>query len=496
MTGSGKRGMTRKLSVTGFVDVLTAEAQAAYEKAKRSEQSPTGGMPGGFPGGGMPGGMHGDFLGTAKRLLCSTASAEYISEVLDDDNISSSQVPATPLDSDDLLEMIILHLPLQPSSLPRASLVCKRWHSLLSDQNFTACYRKHHRKAPLLGFFAGFDETSLNFVPFPDTESNSIPIPTERFAVPESSRHSYFWSFLGCRHGLAVLLNESLRKVVVWDPLTGQQHRVSFPQELSNEIFDEDGEFILWQWHAAVLCADTEEGHIHGDCFSSPFKLVIIRSGQSEGYFSTLPTYACLYDSASGGWGDVVSTDARDLILTTSSSILTGNAFYWLFQRGDILVFDIERQSLGLIKKPACAPRPNHSNFQLLRTDNGSGLGLAVMSNSSIQLWERKSNYDGVVEWVLLQKNFQLERLYQKGMRSKLQEEYLVGYEADLVGYDEESNALVLAMDFGVFMLELDSMQFRTLSKSSRWGTKIHYPYRNFFTAGKGVGWRRAVLDL
>lgn len=59
-----------------------------------------------------------------------------------------------------------------------------------------------------------------------------------------------------------------------------------------------------------------------------------------------------------------------------------------------------------------------------------------------------------------------------------------MGYEAHLVGYDEESNALVLAMDFGVFMLELDSMQFRTLSKSSRWGTKIHYPYRNFFTAG------------
>ncbi|XP_037446594.1 FAM10 family protein At4g22670-like [Triticum dicoccoides] len=173
-----------------------AEAQAAYEKAKRSEQSPSGGMPCGFPGGGMPGGMHGDFLGTAKRLLCSTASAEYISEVLDDDNISSSQVPATPLDSDDLLEVIILHLPRQPSSLPRASLVCKRWHSLLSDQKFTACYRKHHRKAPLLGFFAGFDVTRLNFVPFPDTEPNSIPIPTERFAVPKSSRPSYFWSFL------------------------------------------------------------------------------------------------------------------------------------------------------------------------------------------------------------------------------------------------------------------------------------------------------------
>lgn len=445
----------------------------------------------------MPGGMHGDFLGTAKRLLCYTSSADYISEVLDDDNMSSSQVPATLLDSDDLLEVIILHLPLQPSSLPRASVVCKRWHRLLSDQKFTECYRKHHRKPPLLGFFAGFDVTRLNFVPFLDTEPNSIPIPTERFAVPKSSRPSYFWSFLGCRHGLAVLLNERLREVVVWDPLTGQQHRVSFPQELPDESFDEDGEFIIWQWHTAVLCADTEEGHVHGDCFSSPFKLVLICSGSSGTFFSTVPTYACLYDSASGVWRDVVSTDARDLILTTSSSILTGNAFYWLFEGGDILVFDIERQSLGVIKKPAGTHRPNHWSFQLLRTDNDSGLGLAVMSKLSIQLWERKSNYDGVVEWVLLQKNFQLERLYQKGMRSALQEEYLVGYEAYLVGYDEDSNALVLATDFGNFMLELDSMRFRTISKSTHcWGIKIHHPYRNFFTAGKGVGWRQAVLDL
>ncbi|KQJ93461.1 hypothetical protein BRADI_3g04701v3 [Brachypodium distachyon] len=32
-----------------------------------------------------------------------------------------------PLDNDDLLKEILLRLPLQPSSLPRASLVCKHW---------------------------------------------------------------------------------------------------------------------------------------------------------------------------------------------------------------------------------------------------------------------------------------------------------------------------------------------------------------------------------
>ncbi|KAF8697294.1 hypothetical protein HU200_035883 [Digitaria exilis] len=58
--------------------------------------------------------------------------------------------PASPVtlpdkDNDDLLSEILLRLPPQPSSLPRASLVCKRWRRLVADPHFRRRFRARHR---------------------------------------------------------------------------------------------------------------------------------------------------------------------------------------------------------------------------------------------------------------------------------------------------------------------------------------------------------------
>uniref|UniRef100_A0A453N1T1 F-box domain-containing protein n=1 Tax=Aegilops tauschii subsp. strangulata TaxID=200361 RepID=A0A453N1T1_AEGTS len=50
------------------------------------------------------------------------------------------------MDDDDLLCEILLRLPPQPCSLPRASLVCKRWRNLASDPGFSRRFRIHHRR--------------------------------------------------------------------------------------------------------------------------------------------------------------------------------------------------------------------------------------------------------------------------------------------------------------------------------------------------------------
>lgn len=65
---------------------------------------------------------------------------------------SSPAVEPPPLENDDLLDKILLRLPPLPSSLPRASAVCKRWRGLVSDPRFRAHHRRNH---PLLGFFIG-----------------------------------------------------------------------------------------------------------------------------------------------------------------------------------------------------------------------------------------------------------------------------------------------------------------------------------------------------
>ncbi|KAK1626545.1 hypothetical protein QYE76_000860 [Lolium multiflorum] len=272
---------------------------------------------------------------------------------------------------------------------------------------------------------------------------------------------------MGCRHGLAVLLEVSRREAVVWDPLTGQRRHVSFPPGMHTDDWN--------RWHAAVLCADTADGHVHGDCFSSPFKLVLILVAQRARAF------ACLYESASGAWGDIASTATRDTICYTEPSVLIGNEFCWLLGKGDILAFDIERHSLGIIEKPDMK-RYFDSSVRLFRTQD-NGPGLACLSKLTIQLWERKSYCDGVVGWEMLQKTIKLKGLFPRRMPSYDKLVYLSGY-------DEDTNAIVLTTETGNFTLQLDSAQIRHIIKRDYICDNTFYPYTNFYTAGRGVGWK------
>jgi hypothetical protein len=90
---------------------------------------------------------------------------------------------------------------------------------------------------------------------------------------------------------------------------------------------------------------------------------------------------------------------------------------YWLLIEGAIVVYDTERHTLGVIEKPANAHQTDAWSFQLLHVDDDTDtdVGLAVLSNLSIQLWKRESNCDGVVKWVMLQKIIQLEGLLPQG---------------------------------------------------------------------------------
>ncbi|KAK1626437.1 hypothetical protein QYE76_000752 [Lolium multiflorum] len=377
---------------------------------------------------------------------------------------AQAPAPKTPLDDEDLLQEILLRLPPNPSSLPRASLVCKGWRSILSDPEFLERFRKHHHTPPLLGFFAGHVHATPVFTPILDSPNR---IPASRFPVPQSHSRNDEWRFMGCRHGLAVLLEVSRREAVVWHPLTGQRRHVSFPPGMHTDDWN--------RWHAAVQCADAADGHVHGDCFSNPFKLVLILVAQR------VRAFACLYESASGAWGDIASTATRDTICYTQPSVLIGNAFCWLLGEADILAFDIQRQSLGVIEKPNMK-RYFDSSVRLFRTQD-NGPGLACLSKLTIQLWERKSYCDGVVGWEMLQKTIKLKGLFPRRMR---------GYDklVYLSGYDEDTNAIVLTTETGNFTLQLDSAQIRHIIKRDYICDNTFYPYTNFYTAGRGVGWK------
>ena len=118
---------------------------------------------------------------------------------------------AQPLDVDDLLSEILLRLPPQPSSLPRASLVCSRWRRLVSDRRFLRRFRLHHRRSPpLLGCFV----KDLSYIHFQPAQEPPNRLPQGCFSFPIAARERFLP--LGCRHGLALILLSGIQ-LLVWD---------------------------------------------------------------------------------------------------------------------------------------------------------------------------------------------------------------------------------------------------------------------------------------
>ena len=144
---------------------------------------------------------------------------------------------AAPLDDEDLLPEIILRLSPQPSSFPRVSSICRRWRSLTSDLGFC-------RNPPLVGFIDVHSD--LPFVPALEAPNR---VPHECFSLP-SGLGDRFRS-LGCRHGLVLISLPKLHQVLVWDPATGDQHRVAVPpgfNMVTTTFSGAQGRIHTWSW--------------------------------------------------------------------------------------------------------------------------------------------------------------------------------------------------------------------------------------------------------
>ncbi|OEL13353.1 hypothetical protein BAE44_0025628 [Dichanthelium oligosanthes] len=380
-----------------------------------------------------------------------------MSEVTTSPPLVPEAAPAPLPDDDDIHREIFLRLPPLPSSLPRASLVCKRWRRLLSDPVFLRRFRAHHRAPPLLGFFAD-EDGDIEFVP---TLRRPDRIHGARFSLPRRDSRDYL-SFLGCRHGLALLVDRARLEAVVWNPVTGSQRRVPIPPG-----------FDKGHVYKGAVLSSSGHGQMHGDCRLIPFKLVMVRHIDLHSSIAS----ACLYESESGKWGNVSST-AIPCFSLHQPGVLVGNQVYWLLLgTSDILEFDLGGQSLSVIQKPDDAHVTNNSGIQALRTED-SKLGLATLSKLGIQLWERETNSDGVGRWVPL-KTVQLDKLLSINPSMRIQP-------ATILGFDEDNNAFFICTNIGVYMIQLESLQFTRLFDGDCF--TAYYPYTSFYTAGLCIG--------
>uniref|UniRef100_A0A8R7QXA4 F-box domain-containing protein n=1 Tax=Triticum urartu TaxID=4572 RepID=A0A8R7QXA4_TRIUA len=191
-----------------------------------------------------------------------------------------------PLDDENLLPEILLRLPPQPSSPPRASLVCKRWRRLVSDPGFLRRFQIHHRRSPpLLGCFVQ-EPHGISFLPALKAPNR---VPPGRLSF--QSGHYNGFKLLNCRHGLVLIADKTRHhRFLVWDTITGDQYHLAIPA-----LFDTEEVVLI---NGAVLRAAGDTHHFQS--------LAVIRMPEDvykyEGHITVIR-------ADSGGLGFLMLTD-------------------------------------------------------------------------------------------------------------------------------------------------------------------------------------------
>uniref|UniRef100_A0ACD5VXE5 Uncharacterized protein n=1 Tax=Avena sativa TaxID=4498 RepID=A0ACD5VXE5_AVESA len=389
---------------------------------------------------------------------------------------SPPPVPAHPLEDDDLLHEIMLRLPPQPPYLMRASIVSKRWRRLATDPKFLRRFRLHHRRPPLIGFFS--HEVGPFY--FRSTLDPPYRIPPLRFSLrPDGSEG---WTCLDCRHG-RILFDDWLRgQIIVWDPITDDRRIVPHPLQ-----FRDSG--IVQIHSGAVLCAARDQGHVHGACHSSPFKVVALSSYQQddEAVNDEAIAFASVYSSETGIWSDVVSAKIPPRgIDYAGPSTLVGNTLHWLLtMNSSVLEFDLEARRLVVTKRPPGAP--HGANARIIQAEDG-GVAFAALSGPRnqpcLQMWDREIDSHGVATWVL-RKTVELHKIL--GLESRIEKD-----RSSILHYLEDIHAMFLRVHPYVYMVQLEPMQSKELFKTSH--NCMYHPFTSFWTEGVCSGLKQKQL--
>ena len=131
-----------------------------------------------------------------------------------------------------------------------------------------------------------------------------------------------------------------------------------------------------------------------------------------------------------------------------------------------------------MIHAPVDIGANSNCHFSVMRAEGG-GLGFLFLSDFNAQIWSRKKDCDAAVSWVL-RRTVQLDKLLplKQGMG-------VVPLILLLLGLAEDNNVLFLMADAGIFMVQLESLQFKRLSKISFW--RHLHPFETVYTAGNST---------
>jgi hypothetical protein len=249
-------------------------------------------------------------------------------------------------------------------------------------------------------------------------------------------------------------------QVQVWDPATGDKHRIAIPPGFNMEKAAISG--------AVLRVADH-------------FQVALVGNGDKQDNLAV----ASVYSSEAGVWSNLVSTPLPPedvvgyltMINTYMEAVLVGDSLYWMLtgSSSSILEFDLGRQNLAVIPAPVDLDIDKIGCFRVTRADGGS-LGFLFLSDFSAQLWKRKTGCDGVASWEL-GKTIEMDRLLSldPDERGTLM----------IVGYAEDNNVALLWTVDNIFMISIESSQFKKLSE-----TKMlcdYHAFESVYTAGNSL---------
>nr|XP_034577266.1 uncharacterized protein LOC117840838 [Setaria viridis]TKV94469.1 hypothetical protein SEVIR_9G297200v2 [Setaria viridis] len=398
-----------------------------------------------------------------ERPPSSSRSQRFRVTIEDDDGgeTNGSAALVSPLENDDLIADSLLLLPALPSSLLHASLVCKRWFRVLSNPRFLHEFCAHHRKPPLLGLFY-CNWGRIIFTPMLDPPDE---IPVRRFAleVPIGT------NLLCCHHGRVLMHDVGKQYFMVWEPITGKLCRISKPSSFSP--------YQMTLTAAAIVCASTDRGHIHGACHSDPFQVVVV-AGDSERF------YGCVYSSETRAWGNLFWILRPPQIRTTRAtygSQLFRNSICLLLieEKIAILEFDWSRQNLVIIDVPYALDFYDfftaRSQF-LIKLSDGGGLSFVAQKVFTVHVWKRTSDGDGVATWMLVN-TIDLSSVLSLGLPEDLWMHLVI------LASDGDGNVLFRKTSSRVvYVVNLESRKVKKLPKT--YPFKVGHPFSSFYTPG------------
>uniref|UniRef100_A0ACD5VA05 Uncharacterized protein n=2 Tax=Avena sativa TaxID=4498 RepID=A0ACD5VA05_AVESA len=281
---------------------------------------------------------------------------------------------------------------------------------------------------------------------------------------------------IGCRHGLVLIVTAPSRvsrekshasqyQLLVWDPVTDDQHRIAFPPG-----FDAKRTCPI---NGAVLRGAGE----------AQFQVVLVVADNRDNQIKRM--LACVYSSETDAWGDLISmllpskvsvTSFLTIVLPVKPAALIGGSLYWLLFSGflDILEFDLDRQKLALIPLPLPV-NMFERQYTVMQADGG-GLGFLFLSGLRAQLWKRKTDLDGVASW-MLGRTIELNEL----LSLNLEKHHIV-----ILGFAEYNNVVLLRTSTGSFMIQFESLQFKKLHEAHT--LCCHNAFESVYTAGTAIG--------